>query len=40
MKKLHVNVVSNEQVSNIVVSDERGLKWMVWKCTAWELSQK
>jgi len=34
MKKSHVNVVSNEQVSKVVVSNERSLKLSGRKCMA------
>ena len=33
MKKSHVNVVLSEQVSNVVVSNERGLKRSGLKCS-------
>jgi len=32
MTKSHVNVVSNEQVSNVVVSNERSPNWSGLNC--------
>jgi len=37
MNRFHMNMVSNEQVSNVVVSNERGLRWIGLNCqhTEW-----